>query len=91
MKKLLLILSLLLNQKVLISQEKLEINLPKRHSFYFEAFGQGLYNTFAYDRLYRLDKKIKTSFTTGFTLIPTSELFVLAAPNFLQRHIWAKK
>jgi hypothetical protein len=65
------------------SQQSLEI---KRNTVYIEAFGQGLYNSFTFDRLYHTDKKIKTSVSAGITLVPTSELFVLAIPvsyNFL--------
>lgn len=52
----------------------------KRNSVYFEAFGQGLYNSFSFDRLYNTDQKIKTSFSAGLTIIPHPELFVIAAP-----------
>ena len=58
----------------------------KRNSIYFEAFGQGLYNSFSFDRLYNTDKKVKTSFSSGLTIIPHPELFVLGVPisyNFI--------
>lgn len=61
------------------SQSEGEIDI-KRNSIYVEAFGQGLYNSFSFDRIYSLDKKIKTSFTAGITLIPSLELAVLALP-----------
>jgi len=58
----------------------------KRNSIYVEAFGQGLYNSFSFDRLYNTDKKVKTSFSSGITIIPHPELFVLGVPisyNFI--------
>ncbi len=69
-----------------IKSQDLKQQQPKRNSIYFEAFGQGFYNSFAFDRLYRTEKKIKTSLTAGITLIPSKELFVVALPlsyNFL--------
>jgi len=52
----------------------------KRNSVYLEAFGQGMYNSLSFDRLYHTDKKIKTSFSAGLTSLLIPELFVLAAP-----------
>jgi len=46
-------------------------SLPKKNSIYIEAFGQGLLNSFSYDRLFRTDKKIKTSVTAGVTIMPS--------------------
>ena len=82
MKKSYIFLAIALGPIFTFGQE----TIVKRNTVYFEAFGQGLYNSFSYDRLYRTDKKIKTSITAGLTLIPTKELFVLGAPisyNFL--------
>ncbi len=86
MKKTFILLAMLLGQIVTFGQAESKAVLPKRNTVYFEVFGQGLYNSFSYDRLYRLDKKVKTSFTAGLTLIPARELFVLGAPvsyNFI--------
>jgi hypothetical protein len=58
----------------------------KRTTVYFEAFGQGLYNTIGVDRLYHTERRIKTSFSKGITIIPHPELFVLGIPfsyNFI--------
>lgn len=52
----------------------------KRNTVYFEVFGQGLYDAFSFDRLYRVDKKVKSSFSAGLTIIPSGELLVLATP-----------
>ena len=52
----------------------------KRNTVYFEAFGQGLYDAFSFDRMYRVDKKVKSSFSAGLTIIPSGELLVLATP-----------
>lgn len=52
----------------------------KRNTVYIEAFGQGLYNSLSFDRLGNIDKKVKTSFSAGITLIPSSELSVFAIP-----------
>ncbi len=48
-------------------------NLPKRNSFYLELGGQGLLNSFWYDRLYRIDKKIKASLSFGLMVQPRLE------------------
>lgn len=46
-------------------------SIPKRNSIYLEAFGQGLLNSFSYDRLYRTDKTIKSSVSAGITVMPS--------------------
>lgn len=59
---------------------------PKGIPYTWKLLVRGFTTPFLFDRLYRVDKKIKTSFTAGVTLIPTPELFVVAAPvsyNFL--------
>lgn len=43
-------------------------DLPKRNSFYLELGGQGLLNSLWYDRLFRVDKKIKTSLSIGLLI-----------------------
>ena len=83
MKKIIIKVIILSCPLWLFGQENKEM---KRNSIYIEAFGQGLYNSISFDRLYHTDKKIKTSFNCGLTIIPSSELFVLATPiayNFL--------
>lgn len=42
-----------------------------RNSIYLEAFGPGLLNSLSFDRLYRTNKKIKTSVSAGVTLMPS--------------------
>jgi hypothetical protein len=80
MKKIILTLGVVISAITSFSQETTNQETVKRNTFYVEAFGQGLYNSLTFDRLYRMDKKIKTSFSGGLTLIPSSELFVIATP-----------
>lgn len=65
---------------LLYGQKRAEAPEFKRNSIYVEAFGQGLYNSFSFDRLYNVDKKIKTSMSAGLTIVPSTSLFVLATP-----------
>ncbi|MDI1354965.1 MAG: hypothetical protein PSX36_08605 [bacterium] len=86
MKKIIIQTIVFLSPMISFGQENIKSLEIKRNSIYFEVFGQGLYNSFSFDRLYNIDKKIKTSFTAGLTIIPHPELFVLAAPisyNFI--------
>lgn len=86
MKKIIIQTIILLSPLILFGQEKIKTFEVKRNSIYFEAFGQGLYNSFSFDKLYNVDRKIKTSINAGITIIPSGELFVLASPiayNFL--------
>ncbi len=78
--KLKFIIDLCALQTFINAQQKIDTLVIKRNIFYFEALGQGLYNSFAYDRLTRINKKIKNSFTVGITLIPSKELFVIGTP-----------
>ncbi len=55
----------------------------KRNTIYIEYAGQGIFNSLSFDRLYRIDKKIKTSFTAGIALLPTlnsMNMFVVGTP-----------
>lgn len=61
-------------------QENVKTENLKRNSVYVEAFGQGLYNSVSFDRLYRIDKKVRTSFSVGLTLIPHPQLLVAGVP-----------
>ena len=80
MNKIIILTIVFLSPIILFGQEIDNISKIKRNSIYFEAFGQGLYNSFSFDRLYNVDKKIKTSFSAGLTIIPHPELFVLGVP-----------
>ena len=80
MKKIIIQTIVFLSPIISFGQENLASTEIKRNSIYFEAFGQGLYNSFSFDRLYNVDKKIKTSFSAGLTIIPHPELFVLGVP-----------
>jgi hypothetical protein len=68
------------------AQDTLPSPTVKRNTVYVEAFGQGIYNSLSYDRLYRTNHKIKTSVNAGITLVPITDYFVVATPvayNFL--------
>jgi hypothetical protein len=86
MKKIILQSIIFLSPIASFGQENVTRTETKRNTIYIEAFGQGLYNSFTFDRLYNVDKKIKTSFSAGLTTIPHPELFVVGTPvsyNFL--------
>jgi len=86
MKKIFIYTIVFLSPIISFAQENAKPAEIKRNSIYFEAFGQGLYNSISFDRLYNVEKKIKTSFNVGLTIIPHPELFVLGVPvsyNFL--------
>ncbi|MCX6350732.1 MAG: hypothetical protein NTX03_02600 [Bacteroidetes bacterium] len=86
MKKAFVYFVLLTSPYVATSQTETTNTTPQRNTIYAEAFGQGLLNSFNYDRLYRLDKKVKNSFSAGLTLVPHQENFVLGLPiayNFI--------
>ncbi len=80
MKKIIIQTIVFLIPIITFGQESIKASQTKRNSIYFEAFGQGLYNSFSFDRLYNVDKKIKTSFSAGLTIIPHPEFFVLGVP-----------
>jgi hypothetical protein len=55
----------------------------KRNTIYTEYCGQGFWNSLSFDRLYRTNKKIKTSITAGVTLLPMYKkwnMFIIAVP-----------
>ncbi len=81
MKKLFIQSLLCLSPILFQAQENTKSSVVKRNTIYFEAFGQGLYNSFSYDRLYlKADKKYMNSFAAGITIIPHPELLVLGIP-----------
>jgi hypothetical protein len=73
MKKTISTLTLLLLQIILRAQADSSYLLPKRNTLYLEGFGQGLFYSLSYERLYRLDKKVKTSIAIGGTLISSPD------------------
>jgi hypothetical protein len=77
MKKISIVITLLCIAMYANSQSEIPI---KRNTIYGELFGQGLYNSISFDRLYRMDKKVKSSFTAGFSLFPSDNLFVFGLP-----------
>jgi hypothetical protein len=50
-------------------------SLFKRNTIYIEAFGQGFNSSLSVDHLFSINKKVKTSFTTGLIIVPKSEGF----------------
>lgn len=63
-----------------MAQDTDSASVIKRNTIYVEAYGQGLTYSINGDRLFRIDKKIKTSVTAGITLVPASDVFILATP-----------
>ena len=84
--KTIIICFLLIFSAKIYAQDTSKISSLKRKSVYFEGYGQGIFSSFNFDKLYRVDKKVKSSFTTGVTIRPFGGLFVLGVPisyNFL--------
>jgi hypothetical protein len=84
MKKSIIIIATLLSTLILNAQ-KMDNVSPARNSIYLEVYGQGFYNAISFDRLYRLDKKIRSSLSAGLTLVPYlthkyDHLFVIGIP-----------
>lgn len=54
----------------LVGQNKSDdtTHLPKRNTIYLELGGNGIFGSLGYDRLFRLNKKIKTSFSFGVSI-----------------------
>ena len=80
MKKYLFILIVLIRPLTSNSQDIDTSKIFHRNTIYLEALGQGLYNSVSFDRLYKIDHKVKTSISAGLTIIPSSGLFVVATP-----------
>jgi len=57
-----------------------ETNDVKRNTIYFELLGQGIYDSFTFDRLYNTDKKVRTSFSAGLTFNPDPKEFAIGTP-----------
>jgi hypothetical protein len=80
MKKIITILFTIICPLLALSQDTNFVTPIKRNSIYVEYTGQGLYPSVSFDRLYRTEKKMKTSFTGGLTLIPIPDYFVFSVP-----------
>jgi|TARA_B110000259_G_C13912958_1_gene361645 hypothetical protein len=80
MKKIITILFTIICPLLALSQDTNTVAPIKRNSIYVEYAGQGLYPSVSFDRLYRTEKKMKTSFTGGLTLIPIPDYFVFSVP-----------
>jgi len=67
--------------------QKTNDTIFKRNTIYAEFRGQAVLYSLSYDRLYHINRKIKTSFTMGLEVIPPGGLdFYLGVPlsyNFL--------
>lgn len=70
MLKYLLFISITLGQLTSFSQDTLVISPIAKNTIYLEAFGQGLYNSLAYDRILFPEFRVKHSATIGLTFIP---------------------
>ena len=80
MKTIITILITIICPVLALSQDTNTVAPIKRNSIYIEYAGQGLYPSVSFDRLYRTDKKNKTSFTGGLTLVPIPDYFVFSIP-----------
>lgn len=61
-------------------------NTIQKNTFYIEAFGQGLYDSFSFDHLFNTEYKVKNSISGGVTYCNIDYLYVIAAPvsyNFI--------
>ena len=56
------------------SQEKEKKSEIKRQSIFLELGGQGLFYSINYDRLFHVEKKVKSSVSCGLFLLPKSKL-----------------
>ena len=68
------------------AQEIKVATLARRNTIFLEVGGQSLYASVSYDRIFRLDKKIKTSITCGLAMLPAKGYFFVSAPisfNFI--------
>ncbi|MCX6189242.1 MAG: hypothetical protein NTW54_06530 [Bacteroidetes bacterium] len=75
MKKLVFSLFVNLFATLIFAQTESSSLMPQRNSAYIEIFGQGLNSSFTFDRLYRLNKKVKSSFSIGLVIVPKFEHF----------------
>lgn len=80
MKTIITLLITIICPALALSQDTNIVAPIKRNSIYIEYAGQGLYPSVSFDRLYRTEKKMKTSFTGGLTLIPIPDYFVFSVP-----------
>ena len=80
MKTIITILITIICPVLALSQDTNTVAPIKRNSIYIEYAGQGLYPSVSFDRLFRTDKKNKTSFTGGLTLVPIPDYFVFSIP-----------
>ena len=80
MKTIITLLITIICTALALSQDTNIVAPIKRNSIYIEYAGQGLYPSVSFDRLYRTEKKMKTSFTGGLTLIPIPDYFVFSVP-----------
>ncbi len=72
MKNIFFILTLFLGQRFLYGQADTSSIKIKRNTIYVEAFGQGILNSLSFDRLYHINRRVKTSFTAGVMLDPAN-------------------
>ena len=91
MKTIITILITIICPVLALSQDTNTVAPIKRNSIYIEYAGQGLYPSVSFDRLYRTDKKNKTSFTGGLTLVPIPDYFVFSIPISYNYLIGKKK
>ena len=74
---------LLIKQNLSPAQADTLQTAPKRNTIYIEAFGQAILNSLSFDRLYRIDKRVKTSFTLGIMLAPDGRMGIPVSYNWI--------
>lgn len=89
MKKSYLFIALLFIPFFLLGQETNNTMGVKHNTFYIEAFGQGLLSSLNYDRLFRVDRNVRNSFSIGLAFTPVDESLITGLPlsyNFIWGH-----
>lgn len=77
MKSVIICFTIFLLPLYIIAQKKTSDNVPQKNTIYFEVFGQGAFYSFCYDRLYRINRKTKTSASLGLGIIPIYRQYIL--------------
>lgn len=72
---------LLLPPSEMGAQENKLVTPLKRNTIFLEVGGQSLYASVSYDRLFRVDKKIKTSVSSGLAILPLKGYFFISVPT----------
>lgn len=69
-----------LSPLLVAGQNKMSDSIPKRNTIYTELVGQGFWCSLSYNRLYRISKKNRTSFSAGLEVIQTKRYYSIFTP-----------